>query len=155
MPNLEEMAIKLGVALAALPALLWLALSGSSDPLWLLGVLVALPPLFLFGSLALLSSLSGLGAAGGVNASAIEPLPISSPQVAQLDDRIAQLQQIRVWLKDDKLKSMIDDVIGKQVAKSERRQVAYSVVVGVLSLLAGWLLSAISPISTLAQLLPR
>jgi len=46
-------------------------------------------------------------------------------------------------------------VIGKQVAKSERRQVTYSVAVGALSLLAGWLLSAISPISALAQLLPR
>jgi hypothetical protein len=54
-----------------------------------------------------------------------------------------------------KLKSMIDDAIGKQVARSERRQVAYSVIIGVLSLAAGWLLSAISPLSALAQLLPR
>jgi hypothetical protein len=81
--------------------------------------------------------------------------PVSPAELAQLDGRIAQLQQIRVWLKDDKLKAMIDDVIGKQVAKSERRQVGYSVAIGALSLLAGWLLSAISPISALAQLLPR
>lgn len=155
MPNLEEVAIKLGVAVATLPALLWLALSSSGDPLWLLGTLVALPLFFLIAIVSLNNFISGLGALGSVDETILRPLPAPSPQIAQLDDRIAQLQQIRVWLKDDKLKSMIDDVIGKQVAKSERRQVAYSVVVGMLSLLAGWLLSAISPISALAELLPR
>jgi hypothetical protein len=50
---------------------------------------------------------------------------------------------------------MIDDVIGKQVATSERRQVAYAVAIGALSLPSGWLLSAISPVSALAPLLPR
>jgi hypothetical protein len=97
--------------------------------------------------------IGGLGAVGSVDRPILEQLP--SSQILQLDDRIAQLQQIRVWLKDEKLKSMIDDAIGKQVARSERRQVVYSVTVGVLSLAAGWLLSAISPVSALAQLLPR
>jgi hypothetical protein len=153
LPAFGVVVTKLGVALASLPALLWLALAGSSDPLWLLGALVALPPLFLVASLALRAVLSGLGAVGAV--SKAPPSTASSPDITQLDDRIAQLQQIRVWLQDDKLKSMIDDVIGKQVAKSERRQVAYSVAIGALSLLAGWLLSAISPVSALTQLVPR
>jgi hypothetical protein len=155
LPAFGVVVTKLGVALASLPALLWLALSSSSDPLWLLGALVALPPLFLIASLAIRAYLNQLATVGAVRGAYPSPLPTSSPETAQLDNRIAQLQQIRVWLKDDKLKSMIDDVIGKQVAKSERRQVVYSVAVGVLSLLAGWLLSAISPVAALAQLLPR
>jgi hypothetical protein len=151
-PSFSDVFIKLSVAVATLPALLWLALSGG-DPLWLLVVL----PLALLLVAALLLSLlngliGGLGAVGSVDRPTFGP---SSSQILQLDDRIAQLQQIRLWLKDEKLKSMIDDAIGKQVARSERRQVIYSVTVGVLSLAAGWLLSAISPISALAQLLPR
>jgi hypothetical protein len=155
LPTAEEVGTKLGVALASLPALFWLALSGSSEPLWLLRVLVALPLVFLVVALALRVFLNLLGAVGGVDGGSPSPLPASAPEIAALDDRIVRLQQIRDWLKDDKLKSMIDDVIGKQVAKSERRQVAYSVTIGALSLVVGWLLSAISPVSALAQLLPR
>jgi hypothetical protein len=150
----DILAIKLITAVATLPALLWLALAGGGDPLWLQWALIALPAFVLVAAVALDSLVGALGAVGGVSETIPESLPASS-QIGQLDDRIAQLQQIRVWLKDDKLKSMIDDVIGKQVARSERRQVAYSVIVGVLSLVAGWLLSAISPLSTLTQLLPR
>jgi hypothetical protein len=153
-PPLEDIVIKLGVAVAALAALVWLALS-DGEPLWLLLALIALPPVFFIAAIGFTSALSGLGAVGGVDVADLRPLPGSSSASTQLDDRIVRLQQIRDWLKDDKLKAMIDDVIGKQVAKSERRQVVYSVAVGVLSLMAGWLLSAISPVSALAQLLPR
>jgi hypothetical protein len=52
---------------------------------------------------------------------------------------------MRDWLRDDTLRAMVDDVIGRQVRASERRQVAYSAVVGVVSLIAGWLLSGVSP----------
>jgi hypothetical protein len=154
-PPLEQIAIKLGVAVATLPALLWLALSNSGDPLWLLGALVALPPVLLLAAVGLSSLSNALSPRGAVDETVHESLPASSPQIAQLDERITQLQQMRDWLKDDKLRAMMDDVIGKQVATSERRQVTYSVAVGALSLLAGWLLSAVSPISALAQLLPR
>jgi hypothetical protein len=153
-PPLEDILIKLGVAVAALAAGLWLAWSGG-EPLWLLLALTALPPVFFITAIGFTSALSGLGAVGGVDVADLRPAPGSSPASAQLDDRIVRLQQIRDWLKDDKLKAMIDDVIGKQVAKSERRQVVYSVVVGVISLMAGWLLSTISPVSALAPLLPR
>jgi hypothetical protein len=152
-PSFDIPAIKLLTALATLPALLWLALSGG-DPHWLL---VALPLAFLLAAVLLVGLLNGLIGGLGAVGSVDRPIPGPQPssQIGQLDDRIAQLQQIRVWLKDEKLKSMIDDAIGKQVARSERRQVAYSVAVGVFSLAAGWLLSAISPVSALAQLLPR
>jgi len=153
-PPFDILAIKLITAVATLPALLWLALAGGGDPLWLQWALIAPPPFVLIMAVALDSLVGALGAVGGVNESILESQPASS-QIGQLDDRIAQLQQIRVWLKDDKLKSMIDDAIGKQVARSERRQIAYSLIVGVVSLLVGWLLSAISPVSALAQLLPR
>ena len=123
--------------------------SGSSSSL------TALPPVFFVAASGFISTLSGLGAVGALKGAGAQPLFGSSSAGAQLDDRIVRLQQIRDWLKDDKLKAMIDDVIGQQVAKSERRQVAYSVTVGALSLLAGWLLSTISPVSALAQLLPR
>jgi hypothetical protein len=153
-PPFDILAIKLVTAVATLPALIWLALAGGGDSLWLLWALIALSPFVLITAVAFDSFVSVLGAVGGVNETIPDSLPASS-QIGQLDDRIAQLQQIRVWLKDEKLKSMIDDAIGKQVARSERRQVAYSVIVGVLSLVAGWLLSAISPLSALTQLLSR
>lgn len=153
-PQLEDILIKLGVAVTTLAAVVWLAWSGG-EPLWLLLVLTALPLVFFFAAIGFTSALSGLGAVGALDGAGPRPLPGSSSASVQLDDRIVRLQQIRDWLKDDKLKAMIDDVIGKQVAKSERRQVVYSVAVGVLSLMAGWLLSAISPVSALAQLLPR
>jgi hypothetical protein len=53
---------------------------------------------------------------------------------------------MRDWLRDDTLRVMVSDVVGQQVRASERRQIAYSAVVGVVSLIAGWLLSAISSI---------
>jgi hypothetical protein len=151
---LGDMIIRLGVAVATLPSLLWLSLS-AGEPLWRLLGLIAIPPIFFLAAVGVISALHGLAARGAVDETLPPPQSASSPEITQLDDRIAQLKQIRVWLKDDKLKSMIDDVIGKQVAKSERRQVAYSVTVGALSLLVGWLLSAISPVSALAQLLQR
>jgi len=156
-PSFDILAIKLVTALATLAALLWLALSGVGDPLWLLWALVTLPPFVLIAAVTLDSLVNGLGGLGAAGESGrlLQRPTRALPEIDQFDERIVRLQQIRDWLKDDKLKSMIDDAIGKQVARSERRQVAYSVTVGVLSLAAGWLLSAISPISALAQLLPR
>jgi hypothetical protein len=154
-PPFGILAIKLITAVATLPALLWLALAGGGDPLWLRWALIALPPFVLITAVALDSLVSGLGAVGSAGESGPLHRPVRALPEDQFDERIVRLQQIRDWLKDDKLKSMIDDAIGKQVARSERRQVAYSIIVGVLSLVAGWLLSAISPLSTLAQLLPR
>jgi hypothetical protein len=156
-PSSTDVAIKLGVALAALCALLWLALAGD-DQSWLSGALLALPPVVLLLAVGASIVLSGLGAVASAQSAQIDrPFRRSPPPSGDtvLDERITRLQQMRDWLKDETLRTMIDDVIGRQVAKSERRQISYSVVVGILSLLAGWLLSAISPLSALAPLLSR
>jgi len=110
-PPLEQIAIKLGVAVATLPALLWLALSNSGDPLWLLGALVALPPFFLLITVGLTSLLSRLGAVGAMDSSHRLDRPSQQSRgVTVLDERITQLQQMRDWLKDDKLRAMMDDL---------------------------------------------
>lgn len=62
---------------------------------------------------------------------------------ANLGVQIQRLNQIRSWVSEDPSFSyLVDNIIGKQVKASERRQQIYSVVFGVASLVAGWLLSA-------------
>jgi hypothetical protein len=62
---------------------------------------------------------------------------------ANLGEQIQRLNQIRSWVSEDPaFSNLVDNIIGKQVKASERRQQIYSVVFGVASLIAGWLLSA-------------
>jgi hypothetical protein len=143
--------------IAAVPALLILTLMPSAPGI-VVGGLIALPIVLTIIWEWLDFTLSSLSAVGGVNASATGAFSgaatPSGASLEQLDERLARLTQIRDWLRDDRLQSMVDDVIGQQVRASERRQVKYSVVIGIASLVAGWLLSAVSPIS-LAGLLHR
>ncbi len=83
---------------------------------------------------------------------AVAPVPTAA-SLDELDERIHRLQTLREWLKDDNLRGMIDDVINKHVQAAERRQVYFSAGIGVASLIAGWLLSAISPAGVLLGLL--
>jgi hypothetical protein len=139
--------------LTAVPALLVLTLAPPAPGL-LLGSLIALPILLTALWLAVGTTISGLSAVGGVNASSIVAVPGGLSSLAPLDERLTRLTQMRDWLRDDTLRVMVDDVIGRQVRASERRQAVYSAVIGIVSLMAGWLLSAISPIS-LATLFHR
>jgi len=82
---------------------------------------------------------------------AVAPMP-QQTSLDELDERIMRLQQLREWLKDDNLRGMIDDVINRHVRTAERRQAFFSAGVGVASLIAGWLLSAISPAGVLLNL---
>jgi hypothetical protein len=136
--------------IAAVPALLILTLV-PSVPGVVVGGLVALPIVLTIVWEGLAMTLSGLGAVQGVESRATPALAgtptASTASLAQLDERLVRLTQIRDWLRDDRLQGMVDDVIGQQVRASERRQVWYSVAIGIASLVAGWLLSAISPIS--------
>lgn len=84
--------------------------------------------------------------AAGPGAVAVAP---QRDALGELDLRITRLQQLREWLKDDTLRAMMDDVIGQRVRSAERRQVVISAIVSVAALLAGWLLSAISPAGVL------
>ncbi len=149
LPTFQEMAGSLVSGVAALPALIVLAWT-ISLPGFILWGLIALPVVLTALIIALQGMLAGLGAVQGVDTRNLDLGPSSPPaSVAALDERIVRLTQMREWLRDDALRTMVDDVIGHHVKASERRQVIYSVIVGVVSLLAGWLLSAVSPVSTL------
>ncbi len=63
-----------------------------------------------------------------------------------LNLQIQRLQQLRTWVNEDPAFSqLVDNIIGKQVKSSERRQQIFSILLGVASLVAGWLLSAFTP----------
>jgi hypothetical protein len=147
--------LPLAGGIAALPALIVLA-RAISLPSFILWGLLALPAVLIALIIAAQSTLTALSAVGGVDTSNLD-LNLGSPpaSLAALDERIVRLTQMREWLRDDALRTMVDDVIGHHVQASERRQVIYSLIVGVVSLAAGWLLSAISPVSTLVSLFNR
>lgn len=78
-------------------------------------------------------------------ASAAAPLPTTHATVANLDQRIGRLMQVRDWIQEDgDIARLIDTVIGKQVQSSERRQARLTVVLNVIFLLAGWALSLVA-----------
>ena len=83
----------------------------------------------------------------------MKTIPLPAGGLAELQDRVARLKQMQEWLVDDKLRALVDDAIGQQVKRSERRQTVYAVIAAVASLIVGWLLSAITPASVLAGLL--
>jgi hypothetical protein len=61
---------------------------------------------------------------------------------------------LRMWMGEDPdLGRLIDTSIGSQVRASERRQRLFAGTLGVITLIAGWLLSAVSPPATLVSLL--
>jgi hypothetical protein len=155
LPPASSVGLPLAGGIAALPALIVLAWA-ISLPSFILWGLLALPAVLIALIIAAQSTLTALSAVGGVDTSNLD-LNLGSPpaSLAALDERIVRLTQMREWLRDDALRTMVDDVIGHHVQASERRQVIYSLIVGVVSLAAGWLLSAISPVSTLVSLFNR
>jgi hypothetical protein len=82
--------------------------------------------------------------------------PQGPDAVKVLDQRLSRLEQLRSWMGEDpELERLIDDTIGKRVRAAERRQQYLSVGFGVASLIAGWLLSAVSAPAVLFNLLPH
>lgn len=152
LPTRTGMVTPLFVGLLTIPALIVLSFAMSLPNLALAG-LIALPIVGFILAAAVYASLSSLGALGGVNS--VSEGPSQPVSLASLDERIVRLTQMREWLRDDTLRTMIDDVIGQQVRTTAQRQLVYSFVVGVISLIAGWLLSAVSPVATLTNLLHR
>jgi hypothetical protein len=119
-----------------------------------------------------------LGGLGGLFRSPALPskqLPGGSPDtssaakdtLAELDSRTARLQQVNQLLHaDPELLRLVDTSIFRHVQAAEQRQAArakstqrrqalFTVVLTVMSLVVGWLLSAISPVSTVAHLVGR
>jgi hypothetical protein len=95
------------------------------------------------------------------------PLKLTDDEKASMDRlqaRAKRLRQMQKLFKDDpELMRIVDVTIGNQLKAAEerqqtqarlaqRRQTAFSVVFSVLSLIAGWLLSAVSPVSAVARL---
>src|SRR5262249_2964574 len=120
LPTLQEVAGSLVSGIAALPALIVFAWAIPLPGLILWG-LFALPIVLIVLIFALESTLAGLGAVGGVDTSSLEPIPRwPSASLATLDERIVRLTQMREWLRDDALRTMVDDVIGNHVKASER-----------------------------------
>src|SRR5262249_472255 len=92
---------------------------------------------------------------GRLVVTAFPAVALSGPTVVgALDQRIVRLEQLRTWMGEDPdLGRLIDTSIGSQVHASERRQRLFAGTLGVITLIAGWLLSAVSPPATLASLL--
>lgn len=66
--------------------------------------------------------------------------------ISAIDQQIERLEQVRGWLAaDPHLHNLIDGAISNRVKVSEARQNRNSIVVSVVSLVAGWLLSFITP----------
>lgn len=83
------------------------------------------------------------------------PAGTLNPEVRkQLQTRVRHLRQIETWMQaDPDLLHTVDQLISNQVRAAQRRQAIFSAGTAILSLVAGWLLSAISPVSALAHLL--
>lgn len=92
---------------------------------------------------------------GRAQAAAAPTVALAGPgSPGALDQRIVRLEQLRAWMGEDPdLGRLIDTSIGSQVRASERRQRFFAGALGVITLIAGWLLSAVSPPATLASLL--
>jgi hypothetical protein len=87
--------------------------------------------------------------------------------IRALSNRMQNLQQVLgLFHRDPDLMRLVDTSIQKRMQGAEkkqaaiaraaqRRQTIFTVVLAVISLAAGWLLSAISPVSTVAHLVGR
>jgi hypothetical protein len=120
-------------------------------PVWVYWTLDAVPAFAVLVIVASESFIRGLAPGAAADAARVAPLPAGG--LSELQERVARLKQMQEWLADDKLRALVDDAIGQQVIRSERRQTIYAVIAAVASLIVGWLLSAITPASILAGLL--
>jgi hypothetical protein len=72
---------------------------------------------------------------------------------AALQRQQQRLTTLTEWLADDpQLRNLVDGAIGRQVAASERRQRIYGAILGIASLVVGWLLSLFATTDALAHL---
>jgi hypothetical protein len=73
-----------------------------------------------------------------------------------IEDRAKKLRQVeRIVSADPELMKLTDASIENQVKAAQRRQIRIVIAVAVVSLIVGWLLSAISPATVLIQLVVR
>jgi hypothetical protein len=85
----------------------------------------------------------------------VEILPRELAAIAVLQDHANRLRQVQALLADDpELVRVVDVSIRNRVGAAQRKQAVISVALAILSLIAGWLLSAVTPLSA-AQLFAR
>lgn len=82
----------------------------------------------------------------------------SADVLAKLDNTVDHLKQVRLTIdQHPELVPVIGDIIGDRLKTTQRQQNRYAIVLTVLSsaisLIVGWLLSAVSPVSALAHLM--
>lgn len=67
--------------------------------------------------------------------------------------RLGRLRQVQTWLRDDPemLQSAVDTLTSK-AERDRRRRIAFSISAATVSIIAGWLLSAVRPDSVFAHL---
>jgi hypothetical protein len=80
----------------------------------------------------------------------IDPTSLAKVELAQR--RIQQLQRVQSWMKQDpELMGVLDTFIGKQVKVVRRRQALVTLILSIVSLIVGWLLSALGPATVLVH----
>ena len=110
---------------------------------WGLGVILAL--IFTFRIEAIQHLLLRLVGREPKAAARLAPAPGETP-VELLGQRITHLELVTTWMKNDPdFARLIDSSIGRQVKMSEQREKVYSAFLGIGMLIAGWLISAVSP----------
>lgn len=78
----------------------------------------------------------------------VAPLAVNSLHTQQ-----QRLSTLTAWLTEDPaLRNLVDRAIGQQVASFERRQRTFSAILGIASLIIGWLLSLFATGDTLAHI---
>jgi hypothetical protein len=86
--------------------------------------------------------------------------PLPRGDIAAISLQITRLEELRNWMTTDaEFARLVDAMIGQQVQAAEQRQrraaVRTTVISAAVSLIAGWLLSAVSPVSMVSSLFPH
>jgi hypothetical protein len=83
-------------------------------------------------------------------------MALSALSRESLSTRLKRLQQFDRWLAEDpELTTLIDSTLKHRADGAARRQATLTLVVAVVSLVAGWLLNTLNPGTLLAGLLPH
>ena len=120
----------------------------------------------LLAAVAVIGLVRARRADGGIQQSAMDRrgagAPSTSVMTAVADDlatlrlRMSRIEQIHNWIDADAgFNAMLTGYIGQKVDDARVRERRFTIACSVLFLFAGWLLSAISPVTAVAQLLLR
>jgi hypothetical protein len=99
------------------------------------------------------------GTGGGVRSAPVPLLTFTPEEQVAFDNlrtRVQRLNQVQTFFHDDpELMRMVDSAIANHTKAAQRRQSFLTVGVALVSLLAGWLLSAVSSVAAVGHLFAR